>query len=50
MVKKVITWAIVIFVVYWLATDASGAASAIHTGWGGLKTAAGSLANFIQSL
>ena len=50
MIKKVITWAIVIFIIYWLATDPSGAASYMHSGWGGLKSAAGSMAGFVQSL
>jgi hypothetical protein len=50
MLKKVITWAIVIFIVYYLATDPTGAANFVHNIWNGLKTAAGSLATFVNSL
>jgi hypothetical protein len=50
MLKKVITWAIVIFIVYYLATEPTAAANFVHTIWNGLKTAAGSMATFVNSL
>jgi hypothetical protein len=50
MLKKVITWAIVIFIVYYLATEPTAAAHFVHTIWDGLKTAASSMATFVNSL
>jgi len=50
MLKKVITWAIVIFVVYYLATQPTGAASIIHHAYNGLHSAGHSLATFVNSL
>ncbi len=50
MLKKVITWAIVIFIVYYLATDPTGAANFVHHIWNGLKSAASSMATFVNSL
>ncbi len=50
MLKKVITWAIVIFIVYYLATEPTSAANFVHNIWNGLKTAAGSMATFVNSL
>jgi hypothetical protein len=50
MLKKVIGWAIVIFIVYYLATDPTGAANFVHHIWNGLKTAASSMATFVNSL
>ena len=50
MLKKVITWAIVIFIVYYLATHPTAAANVVHSIWNGLKTAASSMATFVNSL
>ena len=50
MLKKVITWAIVIFIVYYLATEPTASANLVHNIWNGLKTAAGSMATFVNSL
>ncbi len=50
MLKKVITWAIVIFIVYYLATEPTASANFVHNIWNGLKTAAGSMATFVNSL
>lgn len=50
MLKKVITWAIVIFIVYYLATEPTAAANFVHNIWNGLKTAASSMATFVNSL
>jgi hypothetical protein len=50
MLKKVITWAIVIFIVYYLATDPTAAAAFVHNIWNALKTAASSMATFVNSL
>jgi len=50
MLKKVLTWAIVIFVVYYLATQPTGAANIIHHTYNGLHAAGSSLARFVNSL
>jgi hypothetical protein len=50
MLKRVITWAIVIFIVYYLATDPSGAANFVHHIFNGLKSAAASMTTFVNSL
>ena len=50
MLRKVITWAIVIFVIYYLATDPTGAAHALHSAFGGLRSAGNSLARFVNQL
>ncbi len=50
MLKKVITWAIVLFIIYYLATDPTGAANFVHHIYNGLKSAAVSLTTFFNSL
>jgi hypothetical protein len=50
MLKKVITWAIVIFIVYYLATEPTAAAHFVHNIWNGIKTAASSMATFVNAL
>jgi hypothetical protein len=50
MLRKVIGWAIVIFIVYYLATEPTAAASFVHNIWNGLKSAANSMATFVNSL
>ncbi len=50
MLRKVITWAIVIFVVYYLATDPHGAANVLHHAYNGLKSAGNSMTKFVNSL
>ncbi|MGA3151887.1 MAG: hypothetical protein ACLPN6_08750 [Streptosporangiaceae bacterium] len=50
MLKKVISWAIVIFIIYYLATDPAGAAAFMHHIFNGLKTIGASLATFFNSL
>jgi hypothetical protein len=48
--RKVITWAIVIFIVYYLATDPSGAANFLHSAFNGLKSAGNSMSRFVNKL
>jgi hypothetical protein len=48
--RKVITWAIVIFIVYYLATDPSGAANFLHNAFNGLKSAGNSMSRFVNKL
>jgi hypothetical protein len=48
--RKVITWAIVIFIIYYLATDPTGAAHALHNAFNGLKTAGNSMSQFVNKL
>jgi hypothetical protein len=50
MLKKVITWAVVIFVIYYLATQPTGAANLIHHAYNGLKSAGHSLSTFVNTL
>lgn len=50
MLKKVITWAIAIFVVYYLATDPHGAATVLHHAYNGLRSAGNSMTRFVNSL
>jgi hypothetical protein len=50
MLKKIITWAIVLFVVFYLATQPTGAASLVHHAYDGLHQGATSLARFVNSL
>ena len=50
MLRKVITWAIVLFVVYYLATNPTGAAHALHQAFNGLKHAGDSMSRFVNKL
>ena len=48
--KKLLTWAIVIFIIFYLATQPVAAAHAVHTAFNGLKHIGNSLATFFNSL
>jgi hypothetical protein len=48
--RKVITWVIVLFVVYYLATNPTGAAHALHQAFNGLKSAGNSMSRFVNKL
>jgi hypothetical protein len=48
--KKLITWAIVLFIIFYLATQPVAAANAVHNAFDGLKHAGNSLATFFNSL
>jgi len=48
--KKIITWAIVIFVVYYLATNPTGAANFVSSAFDWLKSAGAAMATFVNSL
>jgi hypothetical protein len=50
MLKKIITWAIVIFIAFYLITDPTGAANTIQGLLNLLKDAGTSLATFVNSL
>ncbi|MBO0833284.1 MAG: hypothetical protein J2P28_25540 [Actinobacteria bacterium] len=50
MMRKVITWALVIFVIYYLATNPSGAAHALQQALNGLRSAGDSMARFVNTL
>ncbi|HEY2639956.1 MAG TPA: hypothetical protein VGI66_08740 [Streptosporangiaceae bacterium] len=50
MLRKVVTWAIVLFVVYYLATNPTGAAHALHQAFNGLKSAGNSMSRFVNKL
>ncbi len=48
--KKVLTWGLVIFLIYYLASQPVSAANAVHSGFNLLKTTGSSLATFVSSL
>jgi len=48
--RKAIAWAIVIFIVYYLATEPSGAAHLLHAAFDGLKSAGNSMSRFVNKL
>jgi hypothetical protein len=48
--RKIITWAIVIFLLYYLATNPGGAAHALHNALNGLKSAGNSMSQFVSKL
>jgi hypothetical protein len=50
MLRKVITWAIVIFIVYYLVSDPHGAAGAVQSALRGLRSAGNSLSTFVSHL
>lgn len=50
MLKTVITWGIVIFVVFYLVTQPTSSGHLISSGFHGLHDAGSSLARFVNSL
>lgn len=50
MLRKIATWAVVIFLIYYFAADPHGAASLTQTAWRGVRSAGGDLATFVGSL
>jgi hypothetical protein len=50
MLKKVITWAIVLFIVYYLVSQPHAAAGVVHSAFNGLRSAGNSLSRFVSSL
>jgi hypothetical protein len=48
--RKVITWSIVIFVIYYLATDPGGAADFLKNALHGLQSAGNSMSKFVNKL
>ncbi len=50
MLKKVITWAIVIFIVYFLVSDPHGAAGYVQGALRDLRSAGNSLSTFVSHL
>jgi hypothetical protein len=50
MLKKVITWGIVIFIIYFLVSDPGGAANVVHSLLNGLENVGRSLSSFVSSL
>lgn len=49
-VKKIVTWLLVIFVVFYLLTDPNGAAHFVSHALSGLKSAGKSLSTFLSHL
>jgi hypothetical protein len=50
MVKKILTWGGVIFVVYYLATSPTGAANVVDGALSWLKSAGNSMSQFVNHL
>lgn len=50
MLKKILVWALVVFVVFYLLTDPNGAAAFVSHVLHGLKTAGKSLSTFVSKL
>jgi hypothetical protein len=50
MLKKIITWGIGLFVVFYLVTNPTGAAGLVHGVIDGLHTIATSMATFVNNL
>jgi hypothetical protein len=50
MPKKVVTWAAIIFVVFYLVTQPTAAAQLIHQALGSVHSAGQSLSKFVRSL
>jgi hypothetical protein len=50
MLRKIITWGIVIFVVYFLATQPTSAAGFVHTWLDAVREVGTSLSRFVTSL
>jgi len=50
MLGKVIRWAIILFVVFYLVTDPTGAAGLVHGVIDGLRSVATSMTTFVNSL
>jgi hypothetical protein len=50
LLRKVITWAIVIFIVYYLVEDPHGASGAVQAALRGLRSAGNSLSTFVSNL
>jgi hypothetical protein len=48
--KKIIGWAVVVFIAYYLLTKPTGAAGAVHNLFNLLKQAGSSIATFLNSL
>jgi hypothetical protein len=50
MLKKILTWAAVAFVIYYLATDPHGAGHFVTHALNALKTAGNSMAQFLNNI
>jgi hypothetical protein len=49
-VRKIITWGLGLFLVFYLVTDPTGAAGFVHSVFNGLHSLATSMATFVNSL
>ena len=50
MIGKTIRWSIVLFIIFFVAVDGTGAADVVRHGYNGVHDAATSLAAFVNSL
>jgi hypothetical protein len=50
MLRTLINWGIVLFVIFYVATEPAGAAGLVHHAYNGLHDAANSLARFVNAL
>jgi hypothetical protein len=50
MLGKIIRWAAVLFIIFYVATEPAGAANVVHHLYNGIHDAANSMARFVNSL
>jgi hypothetical protein len=50
MLRRILWWGFVLFIVFFVATQPSQAAGLVHQGFGALHSAANSMARFVDSL
>jgi hypothetical protein len=50
MLKKAITWAVALFIIFYIATQPVGAATFTRHAYNGLHSAASSMAKFVNAL
>ena len=50
MIGKTIRWSIVLFIIFFIAVDGTGAADVVHYAYNGVHDAAQSLAAFVNSI
>jgi hypothetical protein len=50
MLQKVITWTLILFIIYYLASDPAGAAGVVHQAFDGLRSAGDALSSLVSSL
>jgi hypothetical protein len=50
MLKKILTWTVALFAIFYIATQPTDAATFVHHAYNGVHDAANSLATFVNAL